>query len=276
MKSSTVVFFVFVSAARFASAQSTDPAPTGNQSAAGFAAGQVTLPTTAAPPATTFAIKPLVPPASGSFFRTVGHDVTGFFAPETARIVGTFALAGLAVSHWDHASVEGTSERLSKSACKFGNIGGGFYVQAGASLATYAIGRATGTPQLASLGGDLVRAQILSQLFVQGTKFAVGRQRPDGSNSLSFPSGHSASAFATATVVQEHFGWKAGVPAYTFAAFVGASRLASSKHYLSDVVIGAGIGIAAGRTVTLPLGGEKFALGAAPTQGGAMVTFTRR
>ena len=51
--------------------------------------------------------------------------------------------------------------------------------------------------------------------------------------------------------------------------------MAASKHYLSDVIVGAGIGIAAGRTVTFHLAGEKFALGAAPTQGGAMVTFTR-
>jgi membrane-associated phospholipid phosphatase len=190
--------------------------------------------------------------------------------------VGTFAVAGLAATNWDHASVEDAGERLSKGAYRVGNVGGSLYVQAGAALATYAIGRATGTPQLASLGGDLVRAQMLTQMFVQGTKFAVGRQRPDGSNSMSFPSGHSASAFATATVIQEHFGWKAGIPAYAFASFVGASRLASGKHYLSDVVVGAGIGVAAGRTVTLRFGGEKFALGAAPTQGGAMVTFTRR
>jgi membrane-associated phospholipid phosphatase len=281
MKLSAVVFLAFVSVARIASAQSADPAQTADQSTSASAAGQLRVPTTAVS-APTFDSKPIFQPGSGaeprsgSFFKTVGHDVTGFFTPGTAKMVGTFTLAGLAVMHWDNASVEDTSERLSKSTYRIGNIGGSLYVQAGAGIATYAIGRATGRPQLASLGGDLVRAQIVSQLFVQGAKFAVGRQRPDGSNSLSFPSGHSASAFATATVVQEHFGWKAGIPAYTFAGFVGASRLAASKHYLSDVIIGAGIGIAAGRSVTLRLGGEKFALGAAPTQGGAMLTFTRR
>ena len=86
----------------------------------------------------------------------------------------------------------------------------------------------------------------------------------------------TASAFATATVLQGHFGWKAGVPAYAFAGFVAASRMAADKHYLSDVLLGAGIGIAAGRTVTVRVRGERFALGAAPTQGGAMVMFTKR
>ena len=215
-------------------------------------------------------------PATPSLFRSMGQDVKSFFSTDTAKILGVFTIAGLAVSPIDRASVEDTSERLSTGGANIGNWGGSLYVQAGAGLATFAIGRATGNARVASLGGDLVRAQVLTQMFVQGTKFVASRQRPDGSNSLSFPSGHSASAFATATVLQQHFGWKAGIPAYTFAGFVGASRMASSKHYLSDVLVGAGIGIAAGRTVTLHLGGEKFSLGAAPTQGGAMVTFTKR
>jgi membrane-associated phospholipid phosphatase len=273
MKLSAIVFVCLLSLARAASAQSTEPVPTGDQPTADSSVGQFALPADAPARLRT---PPVVPPAPGSFLKTVGRDTTSFFSPGTAKILGTFAVAGLAVMHWDNASVEDTSERLSKGAYTVGNIGGSLYVQAGASLATYAIGRATGTPQLTAVGGDLMRAQILSQLFVQGAKFAVARQRPDGSNSLSFPSGHSASAFATATVVQDHFGWKAGIPAYTFASFVAASRLGASKHYLSDVVVGAGIGIAAGRTVTLRFGGEKFALGAAPTAGGAVVTFSRR
>jgi membrane-associated phospholipid phosphatase len=165
---------------------------------------------------------------------------------------------------------------MSPSTSAIGNIGGNLYAQLGAGIGTYVIGRATNKPQVALLGGDLIRAQIVSQIFVQGAKFAAERTRPDGSNDFSFPSGHTASAFATATVLQEHFGWKAGLPAYAFAGFVGASRMASNKHYLSDVLVGAGIGIAAGRTVTIRLGGEKFALGAAPTQGGAMVSFTKK
>jgi membrane-associated phospholipid phosphatase len=206
----------------------------------------------------------------------MAHDVPTFFSSDTAKVLTVFALGGLTAHSFDRASVEDASERLSKGFANVGNIAGQMYIQAGAGLAAYAIGRATGNQRAASLGGDLIRAQVLTQLFVQGTKLAVGRQRPDGSDSMSFPSGHSASTFATATVLQQHFGWKVGVPAYTFAGFVAASRMASSKHYLSDVVLGAGIGIAAGRTVTLHVGGEKFALGAAPTQGGAMVTFTKR
>ena len=95
------------------------------------------------------------------------------------------------------------------------------------------------------------RSWYLSQGLVHAGKFASHRSRPDGSDPYSLPSGHTASAFATATVLQRHFGWKAGIPAYGFGAYVAASRMSANKHHLSDVVIGAAIGVAAGRTVTV-------------------------
>jgi membrane-associated phospholipid phosphatase len=272
MKLSTIVVLVMVSAGRAAFAQTPDEQVVTDGPAVVNQAPTAPAPNLAAPAPDLLTLRPPTP----SLFRSIERDVPAFFSTQTATILGSFALAGLAVRPFDKAGVEDTSERLSKGAANIGNWGGSLYVQAGGALATYVVGRATGNQRIASLGGDLMRAQALSQMFVQGAKFAVARKRPDASNSLSFPSGHSASSFATATVLQQHFGWKVGIPAYAFAGFVGASRLASSKHYLSDVVVGAGIGIAAGRTVTLHLGHNQFSLGAAPTQGGAMVTFTKR
>ena len=121
-----------------------------------------------------------------------------------------------------------------------------------------------------------MRAQILSQAYVQAIKFTVQRERPDGSNSVSFPSGHSASAFATATVLQRHYGWKVGVPAAVLAAYVATARVHDNKHYLSDVVFGAAMGIAAQRTVTLH--SRRYDIGDGPAAGAgyASVTFTVR
>src|SRR5262249_18358770 len=137
-------------------------------------------------------------PATPSLFRSMRDDLGGFFSTDTAKVLGVFAIGGLAARTFDRASVEDTREHLSKGAANVGNWGGSFYVQTGSAFAAYAIGRGTGNQRLASIGGDLFRAQMLSELFVEGTKLAVGRRRPDGSNSQSFPSGHSASAFATA------------------------------------------------------------------------------
>jgi membrane-associated phospholipid phosphatase len=192
---------------------------------------------------------------------------------DTARVAGIGMAAAFAAHPMDDDRLVRTS---STSALKVGNVGGQFLTHLGFSFGTYAIGRMSGSSTVAAFGGDLLRAQILSQGVVQAGKMLTTRTRPDGSNNHSLPSGHTASTFATATVIQRHFGWKAGVPAYAFGAYVAASRMGENRHYLSDVLMGAALGIAAGRTVTVDVGGAKFGLGVAPAAGGAAVTFTKR
>jgi membrane-associated phospholipid phosphatase len=109
---------------------------------------------------------------------------------------------------------------------------------------------------------------------VQTIKVAARRTRPDGT-SLSFPSGHSASAFATASVLQGQLGWKVGAPAYGAAAWVAASRMHAKRHYFSDVIAGAAIGIMAGRSVTVGKGQMKFAMSPAPVPRGIAVNFVK-
>ena len=107
-----------------------------------------------------------------------------------------------------------------------------------------------GTDKFARFSHDLAQASALSGLLTFGLKRGVGRVRPDGSNHLSFPSGHSSTAFTVATIVDHHYGTTASITAYAMASFVAASRLDASKHYLSDVVAGATLGYLVGRTVT--------------------------
>ena len=191
-------------------------------------------------------------------------------------VMGIMApIAGVAFT-WDNAGIEESQEHLDKSSFQPGNFGGSFLVQTGASVATWAVGKMSGNRKTMEVGGDLVRAQFVSQVLVQGVKLMTRRERPDDSNNHSFPSGHTSSAFATAAVLERHLGWKAGLPAYGFATYVGMARMSANKHHLSDVIMGAAVGIAAGRTVTVGVGGAKFDMGVAPTQGGAAVTFTRR
>ena len=209
-------------------------------------------------------------------FTIIPADFTRFVSSDdTLRIVGTGAAGALAAHRWDDNGIEEAQEHFRPSMFSAGNLGGGFLVQTGASLGVYSIGRLAGNETLSSVGADLVRAQALSQGVVQAAKFATRRARPDGSDRYSLPSGHTASAFATATVLQQHFGWKAGLPAYGFGAYVAASRMSANKHHLSDVLLGATIGIAAGRTVTIGSGKARFGMGVAPTVGGAAVTFTK-
>jgi membrane-associated phospholipid phosphatase len=111
------------------------------------------------------------------------------------------------------------------------------------------LGRIFDQPKVSHLGMDLVQAQILTELLVEPIKFATRRERPDGSNRQSFPSGHAAITFATATVIERHLGWRKGVLGYVIASYVAASRLHDNRHYLSDVIFGAAVGSIAGRTV---------------------------
>ena len=76
-------------------------------------------------------------------------------------------------------------------------------------------------------------------------KYTVSRGRPDGSDNTSFPSGHTLIAFTGAELTRMDYGWAWGGGAYAFAAFTGAERLWGDKHWLTDVLAGAGIGILA-------------------------------
>jgi membrane-associated phospholipid phosphatase len=150
---------------------------------------------------------------------------------------------------------------------------GGARLQILGAAATYAVGRFSGNRTVSAVGGDLLRAQILTQGITAAVKMSVRRGRPDGTE-FSFPSGHSSVSFASATVLQRHFGWKVGVPAYAVASYVAASRIQEKRHFLSDVVFGAALGIAAGRTVTIGRGDSRFAMAPMAAAGGAGLSFT--
>ena len=77
-------------------------------------------------------------------------------------------------------------------------------------------------------------------------KALVDEERPDNSDDDSFPSGHTANAFASATTLHRRYGWQTGVPAYTLATITGIARERARKHHWYDVLAGAVIGGASG------------------------------
>jgi membrane-associated phospholipid phosphatase len=96
---------------------------------------------------------------------------------------------------------------------------------------------------------DWLEAYVVNLGYTELTKRLVGRQRPNGQDNSSFPSGHASNAFALAAVAESHYGWKAGVAAYGVASLVAVSRLKQNAHYLSDVLGGATLGYIVGKTV---------------------------
>jgi hypothetical protein len=128
-------------------------------------------------------------------FTSLGHDLKTFFTQKDTRVIVGVALPAAAVAHTrDQAGIRESQEHLTDSYFEVGNIAGNFLVQTGVAFGTWAIGKAIDNQKTAVVGLDLVRAQFVSQIVVQGVKFATRRQRPDGSDNHSFPSGHTASA----------------------------------------------------------------------------------
>jgi membrane-associated phospholipid phosphatase len=103
---------------------------------------------------------------------------------------------------------------------------------------------------------DTSQAVLVNSLYTFAIKSTAHRTRPDGSDQLSFPSGHTSNAFAIATVWAKHYGAEAAVPGYVMAGLVGVSRMAIHRHHLSDVVAGAALGTIVGRSVVRGNGGS--------------------
>jgi len=113
----------------------------------------------------------------------------------------------------------------------------------------FTAGRLSNGTRFRAMTYDMLDAAIVNFGYTAVLKVAVGRERPNGQDNKSFPSGHTSNAFALAAVAERHYGWKLGVPAYLLAGVVGASRIQQDKHYLSDVVAGATLGSIVGWTV---------------------------
>lgn len=111
--------------------------------------------------------------------------------------------------------------------------------------------KAFGVQSRSSWGRMLVSDAFSAALMataVNSLKYSCRVMRPDGSTRNSFPSGHTASAFMAATMLHKEYGhlspW-VSVGAYSVATFTGISRQLNNRHWASDVMVGAGIGILA-------------------------------
>lgn len=133
-----------------------------------------------------------------------------------------------------------------------------------ASVAALGAGRLARVQPFRDASYDLFVATTVNYLYTGALKLATNRTRPDGSDRVSFPSGHTSAMFAWATVLERHYGMPVGVPVYFVASLVGASRIEGGSHFLSDVVAGAAIGFIVGRTVVrqndAPLEAPRFSL----------------
>ena len=221
-------------------------------------------------------------------FRALANDtVKDFVSFPKRRSTWVILGVGGALAALAHPADTYVTEHLvaSDAAGRFfvaGKYIGAFYVQMGVAMGIYTVGRyvlppsqdGSKTNKWSHLGFDLLRVELLSQGVVHGIKHTVRRDRPNG-ECCAFPSGHAATAFAVASVLERHLGYRFAWPTVVAAMYVATSRLHDNKHYLSDVLFGAAVGTAAGWTVVGRHGRDNYALVPQPIRGGIALMAVR-
>jgi PAP2 superfamily len=221
-----------------------------------------------------------VPPKHTGFAalaRGIGSDFAWFPRRKSTYVILGIGGAAAALAHpLDDNIEEGVKDNDGlRKAFAAGKYIGAVYTQAGVAVGMYVIGRYFMKPQsnrMSHLGFDIIRGLVLSQVLTQGVKVAVQRDRPTG-ECCAFPSGHASAAFATASVLERHFGYRGAWPTFVIGGYVAASRLFDNRHFLSDVVFGSALGIASGWTVVGRHGRNDFTMMPTPRRGGMGVTF---
>jgi hypothetical protein len=139
-------------------------------------------------------------------------------------------------------------------------------------------------------GRSMLEAAGFAALSTTVIKYAAGRRRPDETaqvddwfhSGASFPSRHASITFAVGGVLAESgnddYRWVRRVLGYGIASAVSYSRVHDDVHWLSDVVAGAALGLSTARFVANRDSArrERYSLMVAPTDGGAMLTYTLR
>jgi len=97
-------------------------------------------------------------------------------------------------------------------------------------------------PQRMLFDADVVQT-VVNNLLSNAVKYTVKERRPDSTKQNSYFSGHTATAFTGAELVRIEYGWGYGAAAYAVAATTGFLRIYNKRHWVGDVLTGAGIGI---------------------------------
>lgn len=121
------------------------------------------------------------------------------------------------------------------------------YAPAGAMVALKACGVKSRSSWGRMLVSDAFSAGLMT-IGVNSLKYSCRVMRPDGSSRNSFPSGHTATAFMTATMLHKEYGHRSpwySIGGYTVATVTGVTRQLNNRHWMSDIMVGAGIGILA-------------------------------
>jgi len=198
-------------------------------------------------------------PPIGAFGGQLLENFKDLFSKQNLKplLLGSGATALASVADDDVQEYFGATRRA-KALGDIGAVVGHPLVLGSFSGTMLLWGYNTENDHLRSFGFSLTQGFIVNAGMTAALKAVIPRTRPNGENENSFPSGHASGTFTTAVIVAHYYS-KAAIPVYVTAVLVGLSRIEKNKHYLSDVVAGATLGIIVGRTVCRQT--DKFRVG---------------
>lgn len=195
-------------------------------------------------------VRDTLPPAiDWKYAATASHPFpyTSFIIPATLIAYG---YASFHSSHLEQLDLKVKEEVWTEDPHK--KIGLDTYMMFVPALAVYGLNAAgiQGEHNFRDRTMILLMSNLIAQGAVFSLKGSTHQLRPDGSDYYAFPSGHTAEAFVSAEFLREEYKdvspWY-GIAGYAVATATGFLRVYNNKHWLSDVVAGAGIGMASTR-----------------------------
>jgi membrane-associated phospholipid phosphatase len=176
-------------------------------------------------------------------------------SPATTDAAPMF-LTGLAVTTFfllteesisDPETKKASTEKPLGDASKIGDLYGSVYPNAIYWLGMVGHGLFTGHRRSYARARHMFKATLYAGLVATALKYTVREPRPDNNQEKnSFPSGHTTTAFAFATVVAIEHEWYWGLTAMSMAGLTAYSRMNDGRHFLHDVVAGMTIGVSYG------------------------------
>ena len=198
--------------------------------------------------------------------RTFFDDGAYLFTfPARTNAKGAWLTAGVTVGtllliERDDAIREQVLENDSHAADRLGHLFeplGRSSLEAAALGLFYATGRLTRHPHATDTAATAFEAYLWTLVITSAAKAAFGRERPSGDadahgffeGDTIFPSGHTSRSFAIAAVLADRYGRPAAWIAYPVAALTGLATVQQDSHWASDILAGAGLGLAIGKGI---------------------------
>lgn len=197
-----------------------------------------------------------LPPLTGAAQRQASHDIRWWEAAIAVGAIGAVSLADRSVDDWVQDRRSSRSDAIARAL----RNGGQPEVVFGVPGVILVAGVISGHKDLQRSGGRVLASVITAGLTTGALKALIGRVRPADANDQyifrpfsshdAFPSGHATMAFALATSLSQeiHRPW-ATVLLYAGASGTAWSRLNDQRHWLSDVLAGAAVGMTAANVI---------------------------